>query len=192
MLEKRDPLPQPAHAGLEETGSEARGGVDGARVAADEHARAAGVDRIRDTPRDDGRRESLFEKRRFLGGRAITNLRHGYRFNLGAHAFYRAGAGAAVYRELGIPVRGTVAKPDAIALLGSEEFTLPTNWLSLLTTGLLSLGGKTNLIKALWHVRRHGGTHAGAMTLREWMDANLPGLVERLVRAEIERVSRGR
>jgi cell pole-organizing protein PopZ len=28
--------------------------------------------------------------------------------------------------------------------------------------------------------------------LRAWLDDNLPGLVERLVRAEIERVSRGR
>jgi cell pole-organizing protein PopZ len=28
--------------------------------------------------------------------------------------------------------------------------------------------------------------------LKVWLDDNLPGLVERLVRAEIERVSRGR
>ena len=28
--------------------------------------------------------------------------------------------------------------------------------------------------------------------LKDWLDDNLPGLVERLVRAEIERVSRGR
>ena len=28
--------------------------------------------------------------------------------------------------------------------------------------------------------------------LKTWLDDNLPGLVERLVRAEIERVSRGR
>jgi cell pole-organizing protein PopZ len=28
--------------------------------------------------------------------------------------------------------------------------------------------------------------------LKTWLDENLPGMVERLVRAEIERVSRGR
>jgi cell pole-organizing protein PopZ len=28
--------------------------------------------------------------------------------------------------------------------------------------------------------------------LKTWLDDNLPGMVERLVRAEIERVSRGR
>jgi uncharacterized protein len=27
--------------------------------------------------------------------------------------------------------------------------------------------------------------------LKDWLDENLPGLVERIVRAEIERVSRG-
>ncbi len=120
-----------------------------------------------------GRTVTLFEKRRFLGGRAITNLRHGYRFNLGAHAFYRTGAGAAVYRELGVPVRGTLAKPDAVALFGGKEYGLPTNWLSFLTTSLLSLGGKWDLGGALMHIRRFGGTRAGAMTLREWMDAHL-------------------
>jgi phytoene dehydrogenase-like protein len=120
-----------------------------------------------------GRTVTLFEKRRALGGRAITNLRQGYRFNLGAHAFYRGGAGASVYRELGIPVRGQVPKPKGIAILGGEQYRLPTTWLSILTTSLLSLGGKAELMSALWRIRRFGGTQAGAMTLREWLDANL-------------------
>lgn len=120
-----------------------------------------------------GRTVTLFDKRRALGGRAITNLRQGYRFNLGAHAFYRGGAGASVYRELGIPVRGQVPKPKAIALLGGEEYRLPTNWLSFLTTSLLSLRGKRQLGSALFHIRRFGGTRAGAVTLREWLDAHL-------------------
>ncbi len=120
-----------------------------------------------------GRTVTLFDKRRALGGRAITNLRHGYRFNLGAHAFYRGGAGASVYRELGIPVRGQVPKPKALAMLGGEEYRLPTTWLSLLTTSLLSLRGKRQIASALLHIRRFGGSRADAMTLREWLDARL-------------------
>src|SRR5215210_7362117 len=89
-----------------------------------------------------GRTVTIFEKRRALGGRAITQLRHGYRFNLGAHAFYRNGAGAAVLRELGIPVRGGVPKPKSIALADGEERRLPAGVWSLLTTSLLSLRGK--------------------------------------------------
>jgi phytoene dehydrogenase-like protein len=118
-----------------------------------------------------GRTVTLFEKRRALGGHAITHLRHGYRFNLGPHAFYRGGAGASVYRELGVPVIGKPAKPKAVALFDGEEFRLPTTILSLLGTSLLSIGGKAQLASALIHIRRFGGTHAGAGTLREWLDA---------------------
>lgn len=136
-----------------------------------------------------GRTVTLFEKRRFLGGRAITNLRHGYRFNLGAHAFYRAGPGAAVYRELGIPVRGALAKTRSIALLGDEELTLPVGWSSLITTSLLSLGGKWELAKALLHIRRFGGTRAGAATLREWMDEHFSDARTRTVFESIARLA---
>lgn len=118
-----------------------------------------------------GRTVTVFEKRRALGGRAITHLRHGYRFNLGAHAFYRGGPAAAVCKELGVPVPGVVTKPKAIALIDGEERRLPTTILSLLATSALSLGGKAQLASALWKIRR--GVDAGSMTLREWLDANV-------------------
>jgi phytoene dehydrogenase-like protein len=120
-----------------------------------------------------GRNVTLFEKRRLVGGRAITNLRHGYRFNLGAHAFYRDGHGAKVLRELGIPIRGGLAKTRAIALVGDEQMRLPTNWASFILTSLLSLRGKQQLASALLHIRRRGGTRAGALTLREWIDGRM-------------------
>src|ERR1700754_2593748 len=84
-----------------------------------------------------GRTVTVFEKRRSLGGRATTHLRQGYRFNLGAHAFYRGGPAAAVCKELGVPVPGVVPKPKAIALMNGEERRLPTSIPSLLTTSLL-------------------------------------------------------
>lgn len=116
---------------------------------------------------------TLFEKRRPLGGRAITTLRQGYRFNLGAHVFHRHGAGAAVCRELGIPIRGMTVRPKAIALLGDDQSRLPLGFGSLLTTSLLSLGGKSELLSAMIHIRRFGGTRAGDTTLREWIDARI-------------------
>jgi phytoene dehydrogenase-like protein len=119
-----------------------------------------------------GRTVTIFEKRRALGGRAITQLRQGFRFNLGAHAFYRTGAGAAVLRELGIPVQGKVPKPKSIAIVDGEERRLPTGVWSLLTTSLLSLGGKVQLANALWRIR-FGRANAGAMTVAEWIDANV-------------------
>jgi len=120
-----------------------------------------------------GRPVSVFEKSRYLGGRAVTHLRHGYRFNLGAHAFYRNGPGASVLRELGIPVRGMTPKPRGLALLNGAERRLPTTWFSLLSTSLLSLSGKAQLGSALWQIRRFGGARAGTMTVAEWVEANL-------------------
>lgn len=134
-----------------------------------------------------GRTVTLFEKRRNLGGRAITTLRHGYRFNLGAHALYRDGASARVLRELGIPIQGKLARPRAFALVGRDELRLPTNWISLITTSLLSLRGKRQLASALLHVRRFGGARAGSMTLREWMDARIS---DERTRAVLEALAR--
>lgn len=133
-----------------------------------------------------GRTVTVFEKRRYLGGRAITQLRQGYRFNLGAHAFYRGGAGASVLRELGIPVRGAVPKPKSIALLKGQEHRLPTGVLSLLTTSLLSLRGKQQLATALGRIR-FDRAQAGAMTVAAWLGANLTdararGVLEALLR----------
>src|SRR5438105_1284238 len=68
---------------------------------------------------------TIFERRRILGGRAITHLRHGYRFNLGPHAVYRNGASSIVYRELGIPVRGGQPPAKGIAIHGGSRYSLP-------------------------------------------------------------------
>jgi phytoene dehydrogenase-like protein len=100
----------------------------------------------------------------------VTHLRHGYRFNLGPHAFYRHGLGAAVYHDLGIPVRGGLVKAKGIALREGLELTLPTGVLSLLTTSLLSLGGKWQLAMALLRVRGRNGANVGDITVREWLD----------------------
>jgi phytoene dehydrogenase-like protein len=103
----------------------------------------------------------------------VATLRYGYRFNLGPHSFHRFGAGAAVYRELGIPIRGGLVKRDGLALAGEEQFRLPMGVWSLLTTSLLSLRGKRELTSALVHIRRFGGTRAGDATLAQWLDGRL-------------------
>lgn len=134
-----------------------------------------------------GRTVTIFEKRRTIGGRAITQLRNGYRFNLGAHAFYRAGPGAAVLRELGIPLRGKVPKPRSIAIVDGDERRLPSGVWSLLTTSLLSLSGKSQLAAALWRIRS-GRVDAGSMTVSEWVTQNATDLRCRQVLEALLRV----
>jgi phytoene dehydrogenase-like protein len=48
----------------------------------------------------------LFDARSDLGGRARTSVLHGFHFNHGPHALYKASDGAAVVRELGITPKG--------------------------------------------------------------------------------------
>lgn len=124
-----------------------------------------------------GRTVTVFEKRRALGGRAVTHLRHGYRFNLGPHAFYRGGAGAEVLRELGISVRGGTPKGNGIALRGRERHKLPGNVLSLVTTSLLPFRDVLESSKLFLRIRRlkKQSEYAIAISARQWLDQNIRG-----------------
>jgi phytoene dehydrogenase-like protein len=120
-----------------------------------------------------GRTVTLFEKRRYLGGRAVTHLRHGFRFNLGPHTVFRKGAGRTVYRELGIPIRGGRGSARGAVLLGSEQFRLPASPLGLLFTSMLTLGGKFEAASLLWRIRSIDATPFASITIREWLDKNV-------------------
>jgi phytoene dehydrogenase-like protein len=131
---------------------------------------------------------TLFEKRRHLGGRAVTHLRHGYRFNLGPHALYQRGSGAAVLRELGIPIRGGVPANSGFALFGGERFRLPASPLAMLTTGLFGARQKFEAGKLMLRIRRgRQQVDDPSMTARQWLDANT---TDALVRQFIEATMR--
>ena len=136
-----------------------------------------------------GRTVTVFEKRQYLGGRAITHLRHGFRFNLGAHAVYRNGAGARVYRELGIPVPGRPPKLKGLALHGDQQYRLPTSILSMLTTGLLSFRGKREFARAALRARRFDPARVAEKTVGEWLDANFTDARAREAMAAVIRLS---
>ncbi len=120
-----------------------------------------------------GHTVTLFEKRRHLGGRAVTHLRHGFRFNLGPHAFYRTGQGAAVLRELGIPIRGGSPRGAGFALDGGERHRFPASLLSLMTSSLIPANGKLEAAKHLFLIRRMKQFPDAAMPFRTWLDANV-------------------
>jgi phytoene dehydrogenase-like protein len=120
-----------------------------------------------------GRRVTLFERRPHLGGRAVTHLRRGFRFNLGPHAFYRGGPGWQVCHELGIPVRGGVPDGSGVAMLGGERYRFPGSFLSLLTTNLLSPAARFEAAKLFLRIRRIDAKRFAEMTAREWLDANV-------------------
>ena len=92
------------------------------------------------------------------------------------------------------PVRAESTRPPAAAppLLRSPD---EDGLLSPCTTAAVDLAFNTLAQTVLVQNSRTLEDLAREMLkpmLRAWLDDNLPGLVERLVRAEIERVSRGR
>ena len=119
-----------------------------------------------------GRMVTIFERRRYLGGRAVTHLRHGFRFNLGPHAFYRGGVGWEVLRQLGVPVRGGRPKPKGLALRGGEHYKFPGGLLSILTTSLFGAKGKLETTKLFLRFLRIDAKRYGSMTVNEWVEAN--------------------
>jgi len=84
-----------------------------------------------------GLRVRLHEKSKDLGGRARTRTIERFRFNLGPHALYSAGAGAAVLHDLGVRVDGNRPRNGAYAVRAGRFHTLPIGLVSLASTGLL-------------------------------------------------------
>jgi phytoene dehydrogenase-like protein len=88
----------------------------------------------------------VLEKGRAAGGRAATQRKAGFSFNQGPHALYRGGAAMRVLKTLGItPAGGVPNVAGSFAFDGGRLHTLPGGFVSLLSTSLLSLGGKLEL-----------------------------------------------
>lgn len=121
-----------------------------------------------------GLRVTLFEKSQSIGGRATTENRDGYHFNLGPHALYRTGAGAGVLQELGIQFNGgIVGSQGGFAIDHGMKHTLPSGFVSMLTTGLLKLPAKLELARLLAGIAKIETQSILHLTLREWLNKEL-------------------
>lgn len=120
-----------------------------------------------------GRKVTVFERRRALGGRAVTHLRQGFRLNLGPHSVFKRGTAMSVYRELGVPVRGRVSRIDGAALLRDETYRLPATPWSLLANRLLTMRGRREALRIAMQLRTARVSDSSAGTIREWLDAKV-------------------
>ncbi|MBS1828110.1 MAG: NAD(P)/FAD-dependent oxidoreductase [Acidobacteria bacterium] len=92
-----------------------------------------------------GTRVTVVEQSRELGGRARTSIEEGFSFNLGPHAVYLAGAGAAALDELGIPYEGGQPGGGSFVQHQGKLHTLPEGLVSLVSTGLFGLREKMEI-----------------------------------------------
>jgi phytoene dehydrogenase-like protein len=115
-----------------------------------------------------GRKVTLFEKSASVGGRAISQERNGFYFNLGAHALQADSQAAKVLAELGVPYTG--GKPGKIwAACDGKLDTLPTGPMSLLRTGLLSPAAKWEAARLLLGMQNTDPDSLRSVSLQEWL-----------------------
>jgi phytoene dehydrogenase-like protein len=114
---------------------------------------------------------TVFEKARHVGGRAMTETRSGFQFNLGPHALYAKGAAARIFGELEIEFSGRVpALSGGYALDGGTKQTLPMGFASMLTTGLLNLPAKLEAAKLFSTIGKLNAQVLQGMSVRTWLD----------------------
>ena len=116
----------------------------------------------------------LLEKASTLGGRAATREKHGFSFNLGPHALYREGELRRTLRSFGIDPRGGIPGGNGgFAVYEGHLHTLPTGFLSLLTTDLLPLSAKFEFATLLSRLGSIDTSRIQHETLEHWLSANM-------------------
>jgi phytoene dehydrogenase-like protein len=111
----------------------------------------------------------VLEKSTTLGGRAATHETDGYYWNVGPHALYVRGETRRILKKLGIDPRGGLPSASGgFAIRDSRKHTLPSGFVSLLSTGLLALPAKIELGKLLAAVPKLDTTKLDGMTVDEW------------------------
>jgi phytoene dehydrogenase-like protein len=137
-----------------------------------------------------GARTVLVEKSSHVGGRAITRERHRFLFNLGPHALYRSGELNKTLKTLGIEVHGALPPTNGgYALNRGRLHTLPVGVASLLTTGLLGIGGKLEIARIQTTLPKADASALQRQTLADWLDTNVSHADARAVLEMLVRVS---
>jgi len=140
--------------------------------------------------RGPGARVALLETVSELGGRARTREESGFVFNMGPHALYVQSTGAEVLRELGIEVTGGIPPAaGSMALRGGRLHALPTGFVSILSTSLVSLAEKLELARFLAGLGRLDPAPYDAVPVRDTFARLLRHEGSRLVAGALTRVS---
>ncbi len=121
-----------------------------------------------------GKSVTLCEKAGTVGGRATTEEKKGFHFNLGPHALYADGQGARILRELGIKFTG--GKPGSFgsyAVLHGRKHTFPNGGVSLMTTNLFGLPAKMEAARLLGLLGKIDAQAIQHISVREWLETEI-------------------
>ena len=117
-----------------------------------------------------GRRVTLFEAGH-LGGRAATQERSGFRFNLGPHALYLGGALRRVLQRLDVAVTGGMPAGEGVLLQGDEQHLLPRDAEGLAHTTLFgSEAARTEAVELLAALPALEGDELDYVEVGAWLE----------------------
>jgi phytoene dehydrogenase-like protein len=132
----------------------------------------------------------VLEKATEPGGRAATTEKRGYALNLGAHALYRGGPACAALDALGVAYPGREPPVSGgYALVGDTLHTLPTGFLSLVSTDVCGLSAKLEFAKLLGTLAWTDAAALDRVTVTAWLDRALQTPEARALVAAFLRVS---
>lgn len=118
-----------------------------------------------------GRAVQVLEKSQILGGRARTEIKQGFAFNLGPHALYRNSSATLILRELGVKFGGGISdSAGAYIIAHGKQYTLPGGFVSLLTTGFLPLSAKIEAARLLANFGKIDAASYAHLSVREWLE----------------------
>jgi phytoene dehydrogenase-like protein len=132
-----------------------------------------------------GHRVTLLEQSHRLGGRASTESRNGFQFNLGPHALYRNGPAHRTLLNWGIPLTGRTpsVKSDAYLAVEGELHAFPADVLRLFITSAFRGTEKLAAARAFGQLMAQADPRATAL---EWIEQKTrPGRARMLVEALI-------
>jgi phytoene dehydrogenase-like protein len=149
-----------------------------------------------------GRSVLVLEQASDLGGRAVTQVRDGVHWNLGAHAIYCRGHAFRLLRELGVPFTGRYPSPGrALVVRADGSYRLPAGFGTLLGSMMLSAREKWRLVRFLASLGKLDVRKVDGMSVRHWLEqtadtGNLALFLAALFRvstyaADLDRLSAG-
>ncbi|WP_237446703.1 phytoene desaturase family protein [Shimazuella alba] len=119
-----------------------------------------------------GKKTVVLEQQKQLGGRAITKKKNGAYFDLGGRALYK-GEAVEILKELDVTFEGSEPSIDAFGIWKNKLLSLPMDFMSLLTTPLLSFKGKLEVGSLLTKLRKLDTKSFDHRSVRDWVESNL-------------------
>lgn len=116
-----------------------------------------------------GLRVIVCERAAAPGGRGRSLDRSGFSLNLGPHALYAAGSGAALLRGLGIEPRGRRPDGQGFVIRDDREHVTPTSPLTMMSTSLLDLRSKFELMRLFARIGRISCVGLEQLSMAQWL-----------------------